>query len=529
MVDSRGRSTALGRYWRTVRHLRPVQVHDRFVRHLPTAAGRSGSAVRRAAHARWIGVGPRETVFTGPGQARLLHREAPVGEWDAPELPRLWRYHLHYFDDIESPHFAALAGRWIAENPPGKGPGWEPYPLSRRIPNWIAWILRGNEPWAGMLASLDVQARALERQLEYHLLGNHLLANLRALIFAGCFFSHGAKWLARGGAEFSRELNDQVLPGGAHAERSPMYHALILTDLLDLVALDRIYPGAIATRQADHWRQAAGAMLAWLRRMLHPDGAIPFFQDAAFDMAPPPVMIFEYAERLGVDPAASGRDESGYARLERPGTVLLADVAGPGPAHQPGHAHAGALSFELSHHGQRFLVNSGTSTYEPGPERDYERSTEAHNTLRVDGRDQSEMWAAFRVGRRATVVEYLRTATGIDASHDGYAPVLHRRSWRLDGAALSVDDELTGAGEHGIDILFHFHPAIAVVRNGDCFTCRHPAGAAIRLHAPAGVDASIEASHWRPEFGWRVPNLTIRMQARATLPAHFQTRVELSL
>ena len=527
MVDSRRRSTALGRYWRTVRHLRPVQVHDRFVRHLPRLDAHPGGAVPRPAHGRWIGAGPRDTVFTGPDQVRLLHREARLGNWDPPELPRLWRYHLHYFDDIESPHFAAIARRWIVENPSGSGPGWEPYPLSRRIPNWIAWILRGNEPCAGMLASLADQAGAMERQLEYHLLGNHLLANLRALIFAGCFFPNRASWFARGCLEFSRELDDQLLPGGAHAERSPMYHALILTDLLDLVALDRVYPGVIATRHVDHWRQSAGAMLAWLRRMLHPDGTIAFFQDAAFDMAPSPGMIFEYAQRLGVDPAASGRDHSGYARLELPGTVLLADVAGPGPAHQPGHAHAGALSFELSHRGHRFLVNSGTSTYEPGPERNYERSTEAHNTLRLDGRDQSEMWAAFRVGRRAAVVEHGRTAIEIDASHNGYAPVLHRRRWQLEATEVRIEDEVHGPGKHGIEILFHFHPGIAIVRDGHCFTCRHPNGAAIRLHAPAGTNATIETSNWRPEFGWRVPNLTLRIQARVTLPAHFRTRVEL--
>ena len=327
-------------------------------------------------------------------------------------MPRLWRYHLHYFDELASPHFGQWVTRWLAGHPPrGRGTGWEPYPLSRRIPNWIAWLLMGHAPPDGMLASLAAQTQSLRAQMEHHLLGNHLLANYRALVFAECFLEMGSP--ASGGrataarffaphftGHFTGELDRQLLADGAHEERSPMYHALILNDLLDLIQLDACYGGL--TGQHEHWRQCAGRMLGWLHLLTHPDGGIAFFQDAAFGMAPAPREIAAYAQRLGVRaesaPGATPAGASGYARLSREQTVLLMDAGSPGPAHQPGHAHAGALSVELSHRGQRFLVNSGTSTYEPGPTRAYERSTAAHNTLRLNGRDQSEMWAAFRAG-----------------------------------------------------------------------------------------------------------------------------------
>src|SRR5690606_16865601 len=108
--------------------------------------------------------------------------------WDSPKEEKLWRYNLHYFDylnvegaaELGSNH-ASLARRWIEENRPPVGTGWEPYPTSLRIVNWMKWQLTREraEPW--MNASLAMQVRWLVRRLEWHLLGNHLFANAKAL------------------------------------------------------------------------------------------------------------------------------------------------------------------------------------------------------------------------------------------------------------------------------------------------------------------------------------------------------------
>src|SRR5690606_6965016 len=106
--------------------------------------------------------------LVGPTRFRLLNREedlAIVG-WDDPQLAKLWRYNQHYFDDVIAEGWRErevwhqeLIGRWIDDNPPGQGSGWEPYPTSLRIVNWIKWALaRGALP-TNTRMSLTVQVR----------------------------------------------------------------------------------------------------------------------------------------------------------------------------------------------------------------------------------------------------------------------------------------------------------------------------------------------------------------------------------
>ena len=66
-----------------------------------------------------------------------------------------------------------------------------------------------------------------------------------------------------------------------------------------------------------------------------------------------------------------------------------------------GHGHADVLSLEVSLDGRRLVTNGGTSSYANDAVRDDERSTSAHATVEIDGYSSSEVWASFRVGRRA--------------------------------------------------------------------------------------------------------------------------------
>lgn len=158
----------------------------------------------------------------------------------------------------------------------GAGNGWEAYPLSLRIANWVKWALCGGELSERAVESLVLQARYLARSVEYHLLGNHLFANAKALVFAGAFFAgrEAEGWLRRGLAILEREVGEQVLADGGHFERSPMYHALILEDVLDLLNLAGAFPEAFGEERRLHWSRTAGRMLGWLERMTHPDGRI---------------------------------------------------------------------------------------------------------------------------------------------------------------------------------------------------------------------------------------------------------------
>ena len=174
-------------------------------------------------------------------------------DWQRADLEKLWLYNLHYFDDLRARDAAgrraeqrALLERWVRENPPGMGVGWEPYPCSLRIVNWIKWALAGGELGPALEQSLALQAEHLSRHVEHHLQGNHLLANAKGLAFAGLFFSGAAaqRWLAAAVALLERQLPEQILADGGHCERSPMYHALVLEDLLDLINLSHLTRGS---------------------------------------------------------------------------------------------------------------------------------------------------------------------------------------------------------------------------------------------------------------------------------------------
>nr|AIA14495.1 Unknown Function [uncultured bacterium] len=170
-----------------------------------------------------------------PTRFRFLNAEREVltqADWNAAGVDKLWLYNLHYFDDLNAADAGARSAwhrasieKWIAENPPDTGNGWEPYTLSLRIVNWIKWALAGNALTPTALHSLAVQCRYLSRRLEYHLLGNHLFANAKALVFAGLFFEgpEADAWLRTGLDILRREVPEQVLPDGGHFERSPMY------------------------------------------------------------------------------------------------------------------------------------------------------------------------------------------------------------------------------------------------------------------------------------------------------------------
>lgn len=363
-----------------------------------------------------------------------------------------------------------------------------------------------------------MQSRWLARRLEYHLLGNHLFTNAKALVFAGSYFegSEAGSWLARGLAILDRELPEQILGDGGHFELSPMYHSLALEDLLDLINVAR-WAGH---PQYARWRDRIAPMRGWLAAMCHPDGEIAFFNDAAFGVAPSPIELDGYAKRLGfpvvaeIAPAVGLLPDSGYVRVERGPVVALLDVARIGPDHLPGHAHADTLSFELSLNGQRAIVNSGTSIYGVGPERLRQRGTSAHSTVTIEDENSSEVWSGFRVARRARPqgLSVLQDDGGwtIVCAHDGYGRLpghpRHRRTWQFHDLGFIVSDSIEGGHSHAV-VAFHFHPnAIpSAAPNGLRGALAVSPGVALNWQVETG-HAAIEPSTWHPEFGLSLPS-----------------------
>lgn len=534
------------RLWHTLRHLRPVQLYGRiWFRLARPRPDLSAPPPLRQRGGAWQAPAERQPSLTGPETFLMLNEAGSLSAhgWDGPDKPRLWRYNQHYFDDLNAvgaPARAdwhrALIARWIAENPAGQGPGWEPYPTSLRIVNWVKWSLAGNALGDATTESLAVQTRWLSRRMEWHLLGNHLFANAKALVFAGLHFDgpEAAGWLSRGAAILARQIPEQILPDGGQFELSPMYHALALEDMLDLVNIARAQGRGDL---AQSWALRVPAMLDWLAQMSHPDGAPALFNDAASGIAPDTARLVAYAQSLGFaapGPLADCRllPASGYARLTRGPALLLADLARVGPDYLPGHAHADTLSFELSLRGRRLIVNSGTSLYGLGEERLRQRGTGAHSTVMIDGQDSSEVWSGFRVGRRARPLGVSLRDEGqaliATGAHDGYrylpgAP-LHRRTWRLSDADLTVTDRIDGAGPHRIEAMFHLAPLWQPeVLDAQTAQIRDESGTIVATVAVTGGTLGLVRSSWHPQFGLSLPSLALRLQVTAVLPVSLET------
>ena len=459
------------------------------------------------------------------------HRLPSSGGWDDPALPKLLRYNLHYFDDLnalDAPGRAqwhrALIDRWLAENPPAHGTGWEPYPTSLRMVNWVKWALCGNDLGTAAHDSLATQARWLRRRLEYHLLGNHLLANAKALVFAGWYFQgpEADEWLAHGLRVLRKQLAEQILADGGHFELSPMYHCTVLEDLLDLVNLSHAFGRA----PESGWLDALPRMQRWLVALTHPDGGVAFFNDCALEIAPAPGELRAYAERLRLPVATTSLEAvtalsaSGYVRARAGIADLYCDCANLGPDYLPAHAHADTLSFELSLGGRRLIVNSGTSEYGIGAERQRQRGTAAHSTLVLDERNSSEVWAGFRVARRAHA--QLHAAAGsahgiaIEASHDGYARLgrqaIHRRRWTLDERSLVVDDRIEGRFSRAC-AYFHLHPDVHVQPTAQhAVALSAPGMPSVKMQFDNAAALAVEAGTWHPRFGASLANQRIVVQ-----------------
>lgn len=510
------------RFWQTVKHLKPIQIYGRVAFRLarpnPDVAPPPGLRLQSGG---WELPARRRQSMSGPDEFVFLNEVGRLSSlgWDDPAKAKLWRYNQHYFDDLNAVNAGdrtewhrKLIDHWIASNPPGKGTGWEPYPLSLRIVNWVKWALAGHELSDEAIHSLAIQVRWLTRRMEWHLLGNHLFANAKALVFAGLFFDgpEAASWLEQGRQILAKEIPEQILDDGGQFELSPMYHALAVEDMLDLVNI------AQACAQADFTKALNAripAMIDWLLAMSHPDGGLSFFNDTALGIAPDNSELVDYAARLGFNPQQAGKGvvhlaSSGYARIAGGPAVLIADLARIGPDYLPGHAHADTLSFELSLFGQRVVGNSGTSVYGLGEERLRQRGTAAHSTVTVVGQNSSDVWSGFRVGRRARPfsVSVTRANENFDAeaSHDGYrflaGQPVHSRSWKLDENQLVVSDTLTCAGL-AAEARFHIHPDVHLIQDGKADgRLVLSNGTLVKWHCERGL-ARVEASSWHPEFG----------------------------
>lgn len=534
--------------YHTIRHLRPQQVINRLWTHLVTARFRVVQVPdKRLGFPTFRDAAYQAPTLVGHKTFRFLGETHYVStsEWDKPTLSLLWRYHLQYFEDLNAKdadtrfnEHVILLNDWIHASLPIDHVAWAPYPTSLRLVNWIKWLSRYSDQAApSLLNSIARQADVLEQRIEYHLLGNHLIENARALIFAGAFLNSNDadRWLNKGLKIIDREIGEQFLSDGGHFERSPMYQGTILSGVLDLIELARGHSHIAFKDRHPAWVALFEKGLKWLEAMTFSDGEIAFFNDAAYEVAPTAQALRQRAQQIGIYISSISApkleseiclidlEDSGYARVDWSGASLIADMACVGPDYLPGHAHADSLSFEFMLNESRVFVNSGTSTYEKGPERQRQRGTAAHNTVQVDGQDSSEVWAGFRVARRAypqgrSVLKANGVVT-LTCSHTGYlrlpGKVRHTRKWVCKASQLEIEDYLDGYFTKAVGYLL-LHPTWKLVRDSESSVMlKQHDGREIIMDVKGGV-LHAEAGTWHPRFGESIS--TIRLVTDFTDP-----------
>lgn len=423
---------------------------------------------------------------------------------------------------------------------------------------------------------------------------NHLIGELTGLFVATTTWPLWPQSQAWSNVAY-RELEQQALlqngADGVNREQAVWYHH----EVADMLLLAAVVGRANGREFSAAFWQRLEAMLEFIASIMDVAGNVPAFGDsddaiiARLDPAPD---VHVYRSLLATGAVLFSRSEFMHkaARFDDKSRWLLGDHAAvhsaalsapnaPGPPRREfpqagyyvlgsafetadevrivadagplgylsiaAHGHADALSFTLSASGQELLIDPGTFAYHTQRQwRDYFRGTAAHNTVRVDGQDQSVgagnfLWLSH-ARARATQFETTPQVDRLLAEHDGYQrlrdPVLHRRELRLDHATatLTVIDELFCRGSHQVEIFWHFAPDCSITHTGNRVVAAAK-GTSLTLEPPPTLLCELASGREVPPLGWVSPRFDTRMPShtlvgRAAIHgnARFVTQMQLS-
>lgn len=354
----------------------------------------------------------------------FLHSSKDINwkiDWNFTDKSALWNFNLHYFeyllplvkayqDSGDKKYLEKteeIIGGWIETNPVGNTPAWASYTIAMRMVTWICYYRYVEEELSEefkkkFLLSLHVQYDYLSKHLEKDILGNHYFEDLKSLLLASLFFNDEAVF-QKVLREFKAECKEEILSDGMHFELSPMYHKIIFEGMLRV---------ALALRSAGKKDEEIESYLQPMLDVAYSfeDGLdrLPLFNDGGNNVAKSLNALVSAAKcHYNLTPRFRGQlKDSGFYIFNKEigghSWRLVVDAGQPGPKYIPGHAHCDAMSFELFRDGKPVVVNCGTYAYQC-KERAFFRSTAAHNTVMINGVEQSQCWGTFRLAKRSSV------------------------------------------------------------------------------------------------------------------------------
>jgi uncharacterized heparinase superfamily protein len=411
----------------------------------------------------------------------------PPSEGWARELHGFgWLRHLRVGgSELAREQAKALLSDFLRLHKNVKGLPWQPEVVGRRVISWLSnsvVVLDASNP-----RSYEIFLRALTAQLRYLSAsyrdapdGAPRLVALMALVYAGLCIAEQQAVVDRYMKPFCKELDRQILPDGGHISRNPAVLVELLLDLLPLrqcfMARDRLPPKQLS--------DAIDRAMPMVRFFRLGDGTMVRFNGSGATPTDSLATVLAYDDTEGMPLRAA--PNSGYARMQRGATLIIADIAAAPPAALSTSAHAGCLSFEMSCGALPLIVNCGAPSADHDDWRLFARSTPAHSTLTFD--DASS--AIFGGGANGSEPTADATLTGppnvqaavnedgdgleLKGSHDGYASrygVAHSRLVLLspDGLLVAGEERLSAPkglkGEAqesggGYAVRFHLHPSV---------------------------------------------------------------------
>lgn len=383
-------------------------------------------------------------------------------DWNFNDYGKLWNYNLVYFDflnqkEIDLKESLNLIHSFI-ENDDFHLAGNEPYTISLRNINWIKFVLINDIKDRKIDDYLFNSYKRLMDNLEYHLLGNHLLENAFSLLF-GAYYFENKDFYKKAEQILMKELDIQILNDGGHFELSPMYHSIILNRILDCIYL--IDNNPIDSNNLNRkLKKKAILMLSWLESISYKNNEIPHFNDSVDGVALLPKELFIYANLIGLKWKKLKLDDSGYRKFSNEKYECIIDIGPVGPDYLLGHCHSDITNFEFRYESLPYIVDTGTSTYENNKTRSIEKSTNAHNTITINDVDQSEIWNSFRVGRIAKVTNLIEENNLVRIAHNGYnhLNMQHSREFIFNDKSIIIKDDVKGSHLKNIKSNLHFHP-----------------------------------------------------------------------
>ena len=441
-------------------------------------------------------------------------------DWNYNSFGKLWTYNLNYFDFLNQKEITKVKGLEFVHDFCHKydsmKDGIEPFPTSLRIVNWIKFVIRFQIKDETIDKFILKDVNNLCNKLEYQILGNHLLENAFALYFAAKYFNI-KKLEATANKILTKELKEQVLADGAHFEKSPMYHNIMLHRVLDCINLGRRQSSA-SNEIVSILEQSAELMLGWAKQMMFANGDLAKVNDSADGITLTTTSLLDYAKQLGINVKTKKLEDSGYRKFKNTNFELLVDVGTIGPNYIPSHAHSDTLSFVLYVDDEPVIVDPGISTYEKNERRNWERSTAAHNTVQIDDFEQTEVWGGFRVGRRAFPTVITDDAKRLVASHNGYEIIgcTHTRSFEWNATGFEVQDEVKGSSGRRQLARFYFHPSVLPVVSGTTVQAGK-----LQIDFEAATDVQLKDYEFAQGYNELLPAVCLEVNFKSNLTTKF--------